>query len=395
MILENLRLALKDLTSNKMRTFLSALGIVIGVASVIAITTLGQSATYSIQVEVADAGLETISVMPGRDSDRETRRLFTPELADEIAEIEGIEAATAVNSGSYTLQYGRESYTATVIGADESFAEIYGSEAETGRLLTAEDDEKRSTVLVLGAELATYLFPDGDALGKYVRVYRNQAKTFKVIGVLTEQSDTMGMSFDTSAYIPYETYAQRLEKVESAGRYSMRTQEGVDVLEVADRVETYFLDLTGNEDSFRVMSPSTMADMFTGITETLNLFLTGIAAISLIVGGIGIMNIMLVSVTERTREIGIRKALGAAPRVIRGQFLSEAVTLTVLGGVVGMTFGTLISLAATNALGWSFAVNPGAYALALVFSSAVGVFFGMYPAVRASRLDPVAALAYE
>jgi putative ABC transport system permease protein len=395
MIWENLILAVKALWSNKLRTVLSTLGIVIGVASVVAITTLGQSATSSIQSQVAEAGLETITVFPGRDSDSETRRLFAPELAEELTMVEGVDEAAPLNLGNYTIQHGRESYSGTVIGAEESFQRIFSYAVSAGRFLTEQDDRRRSRVIVLGAELATYLFPDGNALGSYIRVYRDQARSFKVVGIMAEQSDTMGMSFDTSAYVPYETFAQRLQKVESAGRYAMRTEEGADVLEVAARVESFMLELTGNEDSFRVISPSTISEMFTGITETLNVFLTGIAAISLVVGGIGIMNIMLVSVTERTREIGIRKALGAAPGVIRGQFLTEAIALTALGGFIGMTLGTLISRLATHLLGWSFTVNPMAYGLAVAFSAAVGVFFGMYPAVRASRLDPVAALAYE
>ena len=157
----------------------------------------------------------------------------------------------------------------------------------------------------------------------------------------------------------------------------------------------WFTELFGDDEAVRVMSPAGMADMFTGITKTFNLFLSGVAAISLLVGGIGIMNIMLVSVSERTREIGIRKALGATPRVIRRQFLFEAAALTTMGGILGVISGLGLSALAINALGWSFAVNFPAIVGAVAFSTVVGIFFGLYPAARASKMDPVTALAYE
>ena len=395
MLVENIRLAIKDFGSNVLRTVLSVLGIVIGVGSVIAITTLGRSATTGIQAEVADAGLETISVMVGRDGSREERRLFVPELAADIADIAGVATAAPLNQGTFTIRYGRESYDTLVMAVDDRFAEIFSYGAQEGRFFTAADNAGREMYIVLGAETASILFPDGDAVGSYVRLFRNQAKSFRVVGVMESRTDTLGVSFDTGVYVPYNTYTQRLDRIDSAGRYIIRTAEGTDVLEVAGEVERFFLDLTGNEDSYRIVSPSTMAEMFTGITEILNLFLTGIAAISLVVGGIGIMNIMLVSVTERTREIGVRKALGARPAVIRGQFLTEAVALTLLGGLIGIAAGTGVSLLVTRVLHWPFSMSVGAYVIALAFSSGVGLFFGLYPAIRASNLDPVVALSYE
>ena len=205
----------------------------------------------------------------------------------------------------------------------------------------------------------------------------------------------MGNSFDSSIYVPVSTYNSRLQKIDTVREFGVTTEADSDVLVVADNLTNWFAELFGSEDEVRVMSPATMAEMFTGITETLNLFLSGVAAISLIVGGIGIMNIMLVSVSERTREIGIRKALGATPRVIRRQFLVEAAALTTMGGALGVLFGLGLSAIAINALGWSFSVNITAVLGAVIFSTLVGIFFGLYPAARASRLEPVAALAYE
>ncbi len=397
MFFENVRLAFKDFGANKLRTFLSILGIVIGVGSVIAITTLGRSATASVQAEVARAGLNVIAVFPGRDSAREVRRLFTPELARKVAAgVEGVREVVPINSGSYLLKRGRETTQANAVGVDETFADLFDYAPAEGGFITAEQNQRRNTVIVLGAQVAQELFPGGQAMGQYVRLSRKDvARSFKVVGVMRSKTATMGMDFDASVYVPYQTYTRRVEPAENVQRYFIGARRGADVLQVADRVDRYFLQLTGNEDSYRVISPATMAEVFTGVTRTLNLFLTGVAAISLLVGGIGIMNIMLVSVTERTREVGIRKALGASPGVIRGQFLTEAVVLTLVGGVIGIVLGTGLSYAGTLFLKWVFAPQLSAFAVAVAVASAVGIFFGLYPAVRASRLDPVAALAFE
>jgi putative ABC transport system permease protein len=398
MFWENIRLALREFAGNRLRTFLSLLGIVIGIGSVIAITTLGQSATASVQKQVAQGGLETITVFSGRDAAKEVRRLFTVDLGERLVrEVPGIREVTPLAQAGYYLKHGRQTYeSATVLGVQATFAGIYSYQSASGSFLSAEDGQKRRSVVVLGAEVAGVLFPDGGALDQYVRIYRQGvARSFKVIGVMKQKTGTMGLDFDGSAYVPFETYSARLERLENVQRYAMGTAAGADVLEVAGRIEKFFTRLTGNTDSFRVLSPSTIAEMFTNVTRTLNLFLTGVAAISLVVGGIGIMNIMLVSVAERTREIGIRKALGAAPRAIRGQFLTEAVTLTLVGGLAGMALGTALSFLATALLKWSFAPQAASYALAVACSSAVGIFFGLYPAARAARLQPVEALSFE
>ena len=397
MFFENLKLGFKDFGSNKLRTALSVLGIVIGVASVITITTLGGSATTSIQEEVEGAGLNIIAVFPGRDSDKDVRRLFTEELAVEIEEtVDGVQDVLPINSGQYLVRIGKNSYESTVYGVDEGFQSVFGCETESGNFITSQDNEKRKSVIVLGSEIGSELFPEEDPLGKHVRVFREGvARSFKVVGVLAERTETMRVDFDTSVYIPRSTYTHRLHRVENVQDYFIGTAEDADVLETADRIGDFFLDLTGNSEAYRVMSPATMAEMYTGITETLNLFLTGVAAISLIVGGIGIMNIMLVSVAERTKEIGIRKALGASSRAIRGQFLTEAVILTTLGGIIGMVLGSGLSFLGTSLLGWSFAPRSVAYLLSVVFSCSVGIFFGLYPAHRASKLKPVDALSFE
>jgi len=395
MFFENIKLSFKDFAGNKLRTFLSVLGIVIGVASIITITTLGQSASVSIKNQVATMGLETINIFT-RGNDSESRRIFTPELADKIKEnVEGVKDAIPVNRSSMRLQRGRDTYQANVTAVSASFTNVFDYETENGKFITDEDDLRRKSVVVLGAEAAIKLFPDGDAVGKYIRIYRKQAKSFRVIGVMKTKTAVMGMDFDTSVYVPRRTYDQRLQHITRVRNYVIGTKKGGDVLSISKKIEDYLLKLTGDEESYKVVSPATIANIYTGITNTLNLFLTGIAAISLIVGGIGIMNIMLVSVAERTKEIGIRKALGATPKVIRGQFLVEAVVLTLFGGLIGIALGVGLSYIITLFLKWLFAPKFSAFLLAVLFSSAVGIFFGLYPAVQASRLQPVEALTYE
>jgi putative ABC transport system permease protein len=295
-----------------------------------------------------------------------------------------------------TLSRGQEQYDGvTVMAVDTRFPDIYQYDLAEGAFIDDENDRRRESVVVLGVDIAEALFPDEGAIGERIRIFRDQARSFKVIGVMKTASDSMGMSFDTSVYIPVSTYDARLQKIDGVMRYGISADRDADVLEVSAALENWFLTETGDTEAVRVMSPATMAEMFKGVTETLNLFLTGVAAISLLVGGIGIMNIMLVSVTERTREIGVRKALGATPRVIRRQFLVEAAALTTLGGTLGVFVGLGVSAIGVRALGWNFTANIGAVAAAVVFSAAVGLFFGLYPAARASRLDPVEALAYE
>ena len=371
------------------------LGIVIGVASVIAITTLGRSATISVQKEIARSGLYTL-VVQVRTDDPKLLRIFNPELAGRLLrEVQGIELVMPLFPRTSLMQYEGRQHKGNVMAVGEAAPRIFDLGLSEGRFLTSMDMERRATVVVLGAEAARSLFPTSEAVGRSIRLHFDTARSFKVIGVIDTRPDAMGLSFDTSVFVPFETYSRRVQPITRVPRYVVRTAEEADVIEVSNRIEEYFYGLTGSRTAVRLLSPSTVAEMFDTVTATLNAFLTGIAAISLLVGGIGIMNIMFVSVTERTKEIGIRKALGASPRVIRGQFLTEAVTLTLFGGVIGMLVGTLLSWLGTWMLGWSFSPSPFAYPLALVFSSTVGIFFGLQPAIRASRLDPVQALTYE
>lgn len=395
MFKENIKLALKAMMGNKLRTLLSLLGIVIGVGSVITILTLGESATKSITQSIVESGLETISIFSTSNDNKSIQHEFTEELpAKIIKNVPDISAVVSTNSTRATIRNGQISESYTVMGVPANYASVLDYSSTEGVFLTEKDNQDSRQVVVLGSEAAETLFPNGNAVGSYVSIFRNQAKSYRVVGVMEEKSASFNLQFDSSVYIPYTTYIQRIAKVEIVGSYLIRTETGSDVLEVTDNLETYLDKLVG-EGNYRVFSPSTIAEMATTVTGTLSLVLAAIAAISLLVGGIGIMNIMLVSVAERTKEIGIRKALGAPPSVIRGQFITEAITLTLIGGILGVLLGTGISLVATNMLGWSLFPQYGSYLLAVGFSMLVGIFFGWYPAMKASKLDPIEALNYE
>ena len=396
MLIDYLRLAFGSFLSNRMRSFLSLLGIIIGVASVIAITSLGRSATMTVQDEIARAGLGTIVIRPRSGTDPALLHLFTTEFGDQLTrEVPGVATVMPMQARSVVVKYGDREYKADLLAVTEQLPSILDIPVDDGRFLSEQDSSKRQSVVVLGAAVAAELFPVGSAVGKHVRLYLDPVRSFEVVGVLEYRADTMGMDFDPSVFLPISTYSARVERVSRVQRYVVGVADENDVLNVADRIDRYFANLSGQEDSVRIDSPSTVAEMFQAVTVTLNAFLTGIAAISLIVGGIGIMNIMLVSVTERTREIGIRKALGASPAAILGQFMTEAVTLSILGGIIGMIVGTGLSSFGTWLFGWTYAPNPSAYPVSMLFASSVGIFFGLYPAVRASRLNPVDALNYE
>ncbi len=396
MLIDYIRLAFGSFASNRMRSFLSLLGIIIGVASVIAITSLGRSATTTIQGEIARAGLGTIVVQPSSEADPALLRLLTPAFSDRLArEVQGIATVMPLQRTSVIVKYRDREHKADLMAVTEELQSILDIPVDVGRFLSEQDRSRSRSVVVLGAEVASELFPVGSAVGKHVRLYLNPVRSFEVVGVLESRTKTMGLKFDPSVFLPFDTYSARIERVSRVQRYVVGVVDETDVLNVADRIERYFINLSGKEDSVSIDSPSTVAEMFQAVTVTLNAFLTGIAAISLIVGGIGIMNIMLVSVTERTREIGIRKALGASPAAILGQFMTEAITLSIVGGILGMIVGTGLSSFGTWLFGWNYTPNPMAYPISMLFASSVGIFFGLYPAVRASRLNPVDALNYE
>ena len=390
MIWENIKLALKDMMASKMRTLLSLLGIVIGVASVIAILTLGQSATKSITQTIVEGGLEMVTIFPVRSE--KAANEFTEDFGERL--VANVSDIKPVNSSTATIRIGQNSLSATVTGVLSSYAEILDYEVSEGAFFSLSDNMANRQVVVLGSDIAEELFPDGNAIGEYVSIFRNQAKSYQVVGVMQEKDASFNLQFNGSVFIPYNTYAQRYIKPTIVGSYVVRVADGADALAVSDAI-TEYLDATVGSDAYRVFSPASLADMAEQITGTFSSFLAAIAAISLLVGGIGIMNIMLVSVAERTREIGVRKAMGASPWTIMGQFITEAIVLTITGGIIGIGLGTLLSWLVADIVGWNLYISYTSFLFAAGFSTLVGVFFGWYPAMKASRLDPIEALNYE
>ena len=395
MLRENVRMAFSSMAGNRLRTFLSLLGIIIGVASVVAILNLGRSASESISASFEAGGLDTVSIMP-RGSARETM-IFTEEFSYSLMrEIDGIREVLPVVSSVANVRNGQEIEEGTQIqGVTSGFFQSNSLSLSSGSFFTALDNINRRQVVVLGSVIAEELFPAGDAAGRYITIFRrNQARSFLIAGVLEDRDASMGTTYNEAVFMPYNTYVQRFRRTDQVGTYVVKVAEGSDAIAVAEDIEDYLNEIAGS-DYYRIFSPATIKEMADAVTGTFSSFLAAIAAISLVVGGIGIMNIMLVSVIERTGEIGIRKALGAAPRMIRSQFLVESVTLSLSGGLIGLLLGSLLSVAAVNVAGWTLHVSPAAVITALAFSLAIGVFFGWYPAAKASRLEPMEALQRE
>ena len=388
MFLENLKLAFNSMFTNKMRTFLSLLGIVIGVGSVVTIMNLGESVKRSITDSMNIGGVDEITVIPmGRNS------VFSEEFAYSFQDnVYGIESVSAYVSTSATLRNGQETKSSQVYGVTSSY--IDESSLLYGETFSKANNLMREQVVILGYDLAEDLFPGGGAVGSYVSIYRSQAKQYRVIGVLEDTSGSVGSNTNSNAYIPFNTFDERLKKVTAVSQYTIKVKEGFSATDVSSEVKSYLSSVASSNDYY-VSSAQELVDMTESVTGYLTTFLAAIAAISLLVGGIGIMNIMLVTVVERTREIGIRKALGATPKTIRSQFMVEATVLSIFGGIIGIVFGVVVSYVISSAAGWNLYFSLWAILISIGFSSAVGIFFGWYPAAKAAALDPIEALAYE
>ncbi|MBQ1628352.1 MAG: ABC transporter permease [Treponema sp.] len=388
--------ALQNFRRNKTRTFLSLLGVIIGVASVIVITSMGESSTQQIKDTFGSSGLDVVSVSSGfmrRKRSAATIQFnesFREELFGQIRNIKKIWYKNTLNA---TLSYNDTSSTVNCSAIETGYLEMYGLSLNYGRYFSVTDNEEGCQKIILGSNIATALFPAGDGEGKYILVTNNKVSfSFQVIGVLNEQTSGMEDA-KNSAFIPLGFYTKKIKPNPNADTIMIQTTSPEKATSVATAVEEYCNKLTGTEYSVNVLSMQTMIEQMNSITTTMSVMLSAIAAISLIVGGIGIMNIMIVTVTERKQEIGIRKALGASSGDIRRQFLVESAAITLIGGSVGCFSGILISIAVEYARSLSYAISWQSCAIAFIFSVFVGIFFGMNPAARAAKLDPVLALA--
>jgi putative ABC transport system permease protein len=404
MFWESVLIALDGLKANKLRAFLTMLGIIIGVGAVIAMVSIGMGVRQKVETSIAGLGSNLIIVMPGATTPSGVRLAAgsstTLTNADARAisrEVAGVSAVAPSVQRSYQLVYGNQNWTSNVLGTSPEYLDVRNFAVAAGTFFTNQDLDTRARVAVIGKTVADNLFGDVTPLGQTVRI--NKAP-FRVIGVLDAKGQSAGgQDQDDIVIVPLTTAQERLLGITWLQNISVQA----DSPEVIDKVQEDIGVLLrarhrlqpGVPDNFTVRNLAAVMATAQETTGTITLLLGNIAAISLVVGGIGIMNIMLVSVTERTREIGIRKALGATFNNILLQFLIEAVVIGVTGGFIGIGIGLAGSYAISYFAGWNTVVSPLSIAIAFVFSVMIGLFFGLYPARKAALLDPIDALRYE
>jgi putative ABC transport system permease protein len=406
-ILRTSRVALRALGRNKMRSFLTALGIIIGVGAVISMVSIGEGARRGVEDRFASMGTNLLFVSPGsrhRGGVHTGSGGWNTLKPEDAAAIEQQCDAVKYTSPSVSTRaqvvYGNKNWNTSIQGTGAMYPEVRNWEVEEGTYFDEGHVRSSAKVCVLGSEVKKSLFEDEDAIGKIIRV---KAIPFRVIGVLKSKGESGGwFNRDDMMTVPYTTVMKRLTGQEYVSSIDIQAVSAARTAEAQAQIEELMRIrhkiAPGADDDFQVRNMSEIAEGAAQATQIMTILLGSIASISLLVGGIGIMNIMLVSVTERIREIGIRMAVGARQKDILLQFLTEAIVLSVLGGLVGVFFGLGLSKVLHYVKIFSefkTAVSPGAIFLAFVFSASVGIFFGFYPARKASRLDPIEALRYE
>jgi putative ABC transport system permease protein len=391
--------ALRNFKYNRTRTILSLLGIIIGVGSVIVVTTIGGSAAGDVKRSLGSAGLDLVQVRKGwgrnRSSTFDLDENFRAEVA---AEISGIKNIIYNNEFNGALRYGALDLNIQIRAVEQDYFSALRTALDYGRFFSASEQFFGAQKIILGSEAVRYLFPEGDALGKTILLQMNDYRLgFEVVGVLAESSAVGFESPNESAYVPREVYARMVSPGDkTAGNVIIQAGDQNQTPRIQKDLERMGeVKSGGNQQALMVFSMQSFLDQYNQITGSMNLLLSGIAGISLLVGGIGIMNIMIVTVIERRREIGIRKALGASSAVIRTQCLVESSAITLLGGLIGIILGIVVSAVIVSFFNWILVIDWRNCAAAFVFSAIVGIFFGIHPAIRAAKLDPVEALAGE
>ena len=401
MVFNAFRLALNEIRRNVMRSSLTILGVVIGVAAVITMVTIGGGATVQVTEQIASLGTNLLIVTPGQRMGMGQRAAAPPFQMDDVEaisrEIGTVAAIAPISSQPVTAVFGNANWSTTVMGTDNQYFRVGNWALEAGREFTESELRAGSAVCVLGATVRRQLFGNQDPSGSKIRLGKLSCV---VIGtLLSKGQSTLGRDRDDAVLIPLRTFQRRLAGNQDVGLIQVSVRNGAST----ERAEEDISELmrkrrhisVSEDDDFTVMDLKEITKMLAGTTQVLTALLGAVAAVSLLVGGIGIMNIMLVSVTERTREIGIRLAVGALEREVLTQFLVEAVVLSAFGGAVGVVLALVVSVLASRALNVPFVFNLGIVIVGFLFSVGVGIVFGYFPARKAARMDPIEALRHE
>lgn len=396
MILQSIKMALKSIKTNKLRSFLTMLGIIIGVFALVVLVSLVSGATSSITDSISGIGNDLISVNLF-DWGEGTYRMSLKEVSALPEELEHVALVAPAAQGTVEAKTRMKGAGIQIYGTTAAYAEIQGYKMKYGRFLMNPDCENHTNVVVLNHETAIQFFGRDNCVGEYLKL---DGRDYKVIGVIDsgkEQQSMMSMLLGGgmyTVYVPYTSLIRLVSNVKlSVDQFYASAVDG-DTKAAQSELNDYLTEIYGDEDMFYIFSQSEISDAMDKVTSTLSLLLGGIAGISLLVGGIGIMNIMLVSVTERTKEIGIRKAIGAQPSAIRLQFLIEAITLSIVGCITGIILSWIV-IEVINIIGnVSFGLSIPVIIVSVLFSSGVGVLFGLYPAHKASKMKPIDALRF-
>jgi len=411
---QSVKTSVSALLANKVRSFLTMLGIIIGVGAVIVIMSVGAGAQSLVLGQIKNLGTNLIGVLPGKAEDNSPPAsamgivITTLTYDDLLALRDKRNVPDIVNAVGYarsvgTVSWNGNSYDTNLTGATAGYLEVEDAEVEEGRFFTEEEERNMARIAVLGSAVKKELFGESEAVGRKIKIKKH---SFEVIGVMAERGMVAFQDYDDQVFLPLKTMQKLIAGVDYLGVIRAKIDDEENVArairdtEATLRERHGISDESGESDDFTVRSAAEALNMVAKITDALNYFLAAMAALSLLVGGVGIMNIMLVGVTERTREIGLRKAVGASDFDIMSQFLAEAVIITLAGGIIGIIGGIVVSYAIASVavfLGydWEFIVSPTSVVLAVSVAAAVGLVFGTYPAMKASKLEPVDALRYE